>query len=71
MDVNYNQSSVGKASSQSAIMLSMLMLILLTGRALYVAISTDASLKGIFILIMYSAIFDICWIYCWRKRIAN
>ena len=56
MDVNYNQSSVGKASSQSAIMLSMLMLILLTGRALYVAISTDASLKGIFILIMYSAI---------------
>ena len=57
MDVNYNQSSVGKASSQSAIMLSMLMLILLTGRALYVAISTDASLKGIFILIMYSAIF--------------
>ena len=55
MVMDYPQSRTDNKSSQSVFVLSMLIVILLTGRALYVAISTDATLKGIFILIVYSS----------------
>ena len=55
MVMDYPQSRTDKTSSQSVVVLSMLIVILLTGRAIYVAISTDATLKGIFILIVYSS----------------
>ena len=56
MVMDYPQSRADKTSSQSVFLLSMLIVILLTGRAVYVAISTDTSLKSIFILIVYSSI---------------
>ena len=55
MVMDYPQSRTDNTSSQSVVVLSMLIVILLTGRAIYVAISTDATLKGIFILIVYSS----------------
>ncbi|MCH1481084.1 MAG: hypothetical protein L7T81_02460, partial [Candidatus Poseidoniaceae archaeon] len=55
MAMDYPQSRTDNTSSQSVVVLSMLIVILLTGRAIYVAISTDATLKGIFILIVYSS----------------
>ena len=55
MVMDYPQSRTDNKSSQSVFVLSMLIVILLTGRTLYVAISTDATLKGIFILIVYSS----------------
>ena len=55
MVMDYPQSRTDNMSSQSVVVLSMLIVILLTGRAIYVAISTDATLKGIFILIVYSS----------------
>jgi len=56
MVMDYPQSRADKTSSQSVFLLSMLIVILLTGRAVYVAVSTDTSLKSIFILIVYSSI---------------
>ena len=54
MVMDYPQSRTDNTSSQSVVVLSMLIVILLTGRAIYVAISTDATLKGIF-MIVYSS----------------
>ena len=54
MRINNGQLRKDITSSQSAIALSLLFLLLLTGRAIYVAISVDATTKGIFILIAYS-----------------
>ena len=56
MVMNYPQPRTDSTSSQSVVMLSMLILMLLMGRAIYVAVSSDATLKGISILIVYSLI---------------
>ena len=55
-NVIYPQPRTDSTSSQSVVMLSMLILMLLMGRAIYVAVSSDATLKGISILIVYSLI---------------
>ncbi len=56
MVMNYPQPRTDSTSSQSVVMLSMLILMLLMGRAIYVAVSSDATLKGISIFIVYSLI---------------
>ena len=56
MEINNEGSKKDLTSSHSVIMLSLLILILLTGRATFVAISEDAPTKSIFILVSYSMI---------------
>ena len=56
MEINNEGSKKDLTSSHSVIMLSLLILILLTGRATFVAINEDAPTKSIFILVSYSMI---------------
>lgn len=56
MEINNDGSRKDLTSTHSVIMLSLLILILLTGRATYVAVNEDAPTKSIFILIAYSMI---------------
>ena len=56
MVMDYPQSRTDNTSSQSVVVLSMLIVILLTGRTVNRAVSTYTSLKSIFISIVYSSI---------------
>lgn len=56
MEINNEGSKKDLTSSHSVIMLSLLILILLTGRATFVAVNEDAPTKSIFILVSYSMI---------------
>ena len=56
MKINNEGLKKDLTSSHSVIILSLLILILLTGRATFVAINEDAPTKSIFILVSYSMI---------------